>query len=1008
MEDEEQTTNAMAGTKKDNALSPNGASIKKEQAGVLTGSNDSRVHSRGSSMSLEDDDKRRNGGTSTPNNSSTPKLSRKDSQKTAATGKGTKLFDHLPNATQEAFGHFKAINDCLYGSKHMGSSEHDALDCDCAEEWRKSPLLIVPPLCPVHPIPSRLRLTALGTGDGQNHACGEDSDCINRATKMECVDGDCNCGNGCQNQRFQQKQYANVSVIKTEKKGFGLRADSALQSNDFIFEYIGEVINEATFRRRMHQYDDEGIKHFYFMSLTKHEFVDATKKGNLGRFCNHSCNPNCYVDKWVVGDKLRMGIFAMRNIKAGEELVFNYNVDRYGADPQPCYCGEANCTGFIGGKTQTERATKLPLATIEALGIDDGDNWDTAVAKKPRKKKASEDDEAYVNSVQPRGLEEEGVTKVMAALMQCKEKWIAVKLLARIQAAADERVFHRVVRTHGYQILRTTLNSFLDDCNVVLQILDILYKFPRLTKNKISDSKIETAIEGLASSDHEDVATESKRLLDEWSKLETAYRIPRKKFDPTTAVTANSFEERRGLSRDDESSAKPPEPAANVPIPKGPRSSIPQRNANFFGAPRPRRPPTVGFGLPPGWYRATDQNGQVYYYNRNGVTTWDQPTTPADLTPVVKGPSKAQQSRNALQEIIDSVTKETPRPSASQTPQGGNTPTVHAKPEKWRAYSIEKQMKIYENTVRGCRRPRPRAPAPRATSYVMQLFPHVKVVMDKYSHRLPKEEIKRFAKEVNKKLVASDYKNGRVEDPRKISSKQEKKVRAYVKDFFDRAVEKHHERERRRAKRPDNAVQEPTQDSPTSPVEQYDLSKEEEFEPTGGEAASSTPSSASSGRKRKRQEDEEMRSASVTPSETPSVKRLKEEEPDTPSPPPPPPPPPAEAMDTELAEEERAMREQEEALMRENEEAQRWEEETERKKLEAALVHEKHDGTRDGLCDFPPATKDVAVVNGSLSVNGGSVMDLDHDEQQEQQEAAKDEQSLQQTTELRKEGVVGQ
>ncbi len=51
--------------------------------------------------------------------------------------------------------------------------------------------------------------------DGKNHACGEDSDCINRATKMECVDGDCNCGVGCQNQRFQRKQYASVSVIKT-------------------------------------------------------------------------------------------------------------------------------------------------------------------------------------------------------------------------------------------------------------------------------------------------------------------------------------------------------------------------------------------------------------------------------------------------------------------------------------------------------------------------------------------------------------------------------------------------------------------------------------------------------------------------------------------------------------------------------------------------------------------------------------------------------------------------
>src|ERR1051326_2860011 len=234
---------------------------------------------------------------------------------------------------------------------------------------------------------------------GTYHACDEDSDCINRATKMECS-LDCGCGAECQNQRFQRKQYAKVSVIKTEKKGYGLRAETNLQPNEFVFEYLGEVINEAAFRKRMLQYDDEGIKHFYFMSLSKGEFIDATKKGNLGRFCNHSCNPNCYVDKWVVGDKLRMGIFAERRIKAGEELVFNYNVDRYGANPQPCYCGEPNCTGFIGGKTQTERATKLSNATIEALGIEDYSDWEYAVAKKPKKpRKTGENDEEYVNDV---------------------------------------------------------------------------------------------------------------------------------------------------------------------------------------------------------------------------------------------------------------------------------------------------------------------------------------------------------------------------------------------------------------------------------------------------------------------------------------------------------------------------------------------------------------------------------------------------------------------------------
>lgn len=534
-------------------------------------------------------------------------------------------------------------------------------------------------------------------GDGQNHACGEDSDCINRATKMECVDDDCNCGRGCQNQRFQRKQYANVSVIKTEKKGYGLRVNTDLHPNDFIFEYIGEVINEPTFRRRTIQYDEEGIKHFYFMSLTKNEFVDATKKGNLGRFCNHSCNPNCYVDKWVVGEKLRMGIFAERHIKAGEELVFNYNVDRYGADPQPCYCAEPNCTGYIGGKTQTERATKLSHATIEALGIDDGDGWDTAVAKKPRKKKTGEDDEEYVNNVQPRGLDEDGVRKVMATLMQCKEKWIAVKLLDRIQRCGDDKVRNRVVQMHGYQILRTTLTTWKDDNNVILQILDILYKFPRLTRNKISDSKIEETVEALVTSEHEDVAFEAKRLIEEWSKLEVAYRIPRKKFDPTAVPL---FERR---STESSQPAKESTPTSII-APTGPRGNIPYRSGFASSRPPPIRRPFNPQPLPIGWFSATS-GGNTYYYSKTGQTQWTRPLFPAgEPPPPPKEPPKSVQTAKALQDIIDSITKPDP---ITRTPQSGpqtsdNTPTKEKKKpsEKWRALPQEKQMKLYENTVR--------------------------------------------------------------------------------------------------------------------------------------------------------------------------------------------------------------------------------------------------------------------------------------------------------------------
>ena len=421
----------------------------------------------------------------------------------------------------------------------------------------------------------------------------------------------------------------------------------------------------------------------------------------------------------MVGDKLRMGIFAERKIKAGEELVFNYNVDRYGADPQPCYCGEPNCTGYIGGKTQTERATQLSTITIEALGIDDGDGWDTAVAKRPRKKKAGEDDEEYVNNVQPKSLDEDGVTKVMATLMQCKEKWIAVKVLSRIQRCDDEKVRNRVVKMHGYQILNSTLSLWIDDFNVVLQILDILEQFPRLTRNKISDSKIESTVESLRDCGDGRVETRAAALLQEWSTLEVAYRIPRKKREINETATPEKVDrysrrdtvpnERRGRSRSRSKSRTrsrsrsidaPRGPAA----PSGPRGSFPQRNPAFWGGPRPPpKPRAFPPTLPPGWHSAMS-NGTPYYYTATGETTWTRPTMPAAPPPPPPKPTSANPALDAIiKEIEESKANERKeKASASSTPQalvGESRRDKKIGNEKWRSYSEEKQKKIYENTV---------------------------------------------------------------------------------------------------------------------------------------------------------------------------------------------------------------------------------------------------------------------------------------------------------------------
>lgn len=62
-------------------------------------------------------------------------------------------------------------------------------------------------------------------------------------------------------------------------------------------EYVGEVLDYKTFKSRTKQYAKSGESHFYFMALNADEVIDASYKGNVSRFINHSCDPNCETQK---------------------------------------------------------------------------------------------------------------------------------------------------------------------------------------------------------------------------------------------------------------------------------------------------------------------------------------------------------------------------------------------------------------------------------------------------------------------------------------------------------------------------------------------------------------------------------------------------------------------------------------------------------------------------------------------------------------------------------------
>ncbi|XP_062223102.1 uncharacterized protein LOC133921983 isoform X2 [Phragmites australis] len=174
--------------------------------------------------------------------------------------------------------------------------------------------------------------------------------CLNRMLNIECVKRTCPCGEQCSNQQFQRRNYAKLRWFQSGKKGYGLQLKEDVSEGRFLIEYVGEVLDITSYESRQRYYASKGQKHFYFMALNGGEVIDAYTKGNLGRFINHSCSPNCRTEKWMVNGEVCIGIFAMRNIKKGEELTFDYNYVRVsGAAPQKCFCGTAKCRGYIGG-----------------------------------------------------------------------------------------------------------------------------------------------------------------------------------------------------------------------------------------------------------------------------------------------------------------------------------------------------------------------------------------------------------------------------------------------------------------------------------------------------------------------------------------------------------------------------------------------------------------------------------------------------------------------------------
>lgn len=180
--------------------------------------------------------------------------------------------------------------------------------------------------------------------------CKDDS-CLNVASRFWCDPKTCPAGERCDNQPFYKRKSPNLSIFYTaDQRGWGLRVDESVRKGDFIIAYVGEILDRKSLQRRLDGKQRSSDLNYYIMDMHNETFVDAERKGNLSRFINSSCDPNCESQKWTepARGETHVGIFALKDIRAGTELTYDYSFKDYGIENQKtrsffCRCRAANC-----------------------------------------------------------------------------------------------------------------------------------------------------------------------------------------------------------------------------------------------------------------------------------------------------------------------------------------------------------------------------------------------------------------------------------------------------------------------------------------------------------------------------------------------------------------------------------------------------------------------------------------------------------------------------------------
>lgn len=182
-------------------------------------------------------------------------------------------------------------------------------------------------------------------------------DVESRGLITECH-ANCACDSSCDNRLVQRGPIDCLTVKSIETKGQGLFTKKFINKGQFICEYAGEVIGleEAKARivknKRLNAMNYVLVVNEHFGERVTTTCIDPTSFGNIGRYGNHSCQPNAeLVPVRVEGITPRLCLFAVRDIKVDEEITFHYggSVSSVVANlsETPCFCNSSNCLGRL-------------------------------------------------------------------------------------------------------------------------------------------------------------------------------------------------------------------------------------------------------------------------------------------------------------------------------------------------------------------------------------------------------------------------------------------------------------------------------------------------------------------------------------------------------------------------------------------------------------------------------------------------------------------------------------